>query len=104
MLLFLKFSTENVRCLLLVLEFGILNTCVVDSLQAVDEHLLGNGDVVERDAALMVRDAEAIAKGMDVALELLADKERLQQLSRNISALGIADAAERVVRQIEKEW
>jgi UDP-N-acetylglucosamine--N-acetylmuramyl-(pentapeptide) pyrophosphoryl-undecaprenol N-acetylglucosamine transferase len=60
--------------------------------------------LVERDAALMVRDAEAVAKAMEVAQELLADKERLATLSRNISSLGIADAAERVVRQIEKEW
>jgi UDP-N-acetylglucosamine:LPS N-acetylglucosamine transferase len=41
---------------------------------------------------------------MERALELLADKEHLQQLSKNIMKLGISDAAERVVRQIEKEW
>ena len=48
--------------------------------------------------------AEAVAKAMAVAQELLSDKERLATLSRNISSLGIADAAERVVRQIDKEW
>lgn len=80
-------------------------TIFVPSPNVAEDHQTKNAmALVERDAALMVRDAEAIAKGMDVALELLADKERLQQLSRNISALGIADAAERVVRQIEKEW
>jgi UDP-N-acetylglucosamine:LPS N-acetylglucosamine transferase len=52
----------------------------------------------------MVRDKEAVGKCMDVALELLADKERLSELKKNISRLGIKDAAERVVRQIEKEW
>ena len=60
--------------------------------------------LVEKDAAEMVRDAEAVAKGMERALELLSDKERLQQLSKNIMKLGVEDAAERVVRQIEKEW
>jgi len=35
---------------------------------------------------------------------LLADKERLNTLSRNILRLGVKDAAERVARQIEKEW
>jgi UDP-N-acetylglucosamine--N-acetylmuramyl-(pentapeptide) pyrophosphoryl-undecaprenol N-acetylglucosamine transferase len=60
--------------------------------------------LVEKGAAEMVRDAEAVAKGMERALALLADKEHLQQLSKNIMKLGVADAAERVVRQIEKEW
>ena len=41
---------------------------------------------------------------MTRALELLADAERRKTLSRNILRLGMADAAERVVRQIEKEW
>jgi UDP-N-acetylglucosamine--N-acetylmuramyl-(pentapeptide) pyrophosphoryl-undecaprenol N-acetylglucosamine transferase len=60
--------------------------------------------LVEQDAALMVRDKEAVGKCMGVALELLGDKERLSELKKNISRLGIKDAAERVVRQIEKEW
>ena len=77
----------------------------VPSPNVAEDHQTKNAmALVERDAALMVRDAEAIAKGMDVALELLLDNERLKQLSRNIAAMGIADAAERVVRQIEKEW
>ena len=47
---------------------------------------------------------KAVEKGMKRAMELLADEEHLQQLSKNIMKLGVADAAERVVRQIEKEW
>ena len=80
-------------------------TIFVPSPNVAEDHQTKNAmALVERDAALMVRDAEAIAKGMDVALELLLDNERLKQLSRNIATMGIADAAERVVRQIEKEW
>ena len=80
-------------------------TIFVPSPNVAEDHQTKNAmALVERDAALMVRDAEAVAKAMEVAQELLADKERLATLSRNISSLGIADAAERVVRQIEKEW
>ena len=38
------------------------------------------------------------------ALELLADGERMKRLAHNIAALGVPDAAERVMRQIEKVW
>ena len=80
-------------------------TIFVPSPNVAEDHQTKNAmALVERDAALMVRDAEAVAKAMEVAQKLLADKERLATLSRNISSLGIADAAERVVRQIEKEW
>ena len=41
---------------------------------------------------------------MDRALELLADGERMKRLAHNIAALGVPDAAERVMRQIEKLW
>ena len=80
-------------------------TIFVPSPNVAEDHQTKNAmALVERNAALMVRDAEAISKAMKVAEELLADKERLATLARNIAALGIADAAERVVRQIEKEW
>ena len=60
--------------------------------------------LVDKDAAVMVSDREAVEKGMPMALELLADEERLATLRQNIARLGIKDAADRVVRQIEKEW
>lgn len=77
----------------------------VPSPNVAEDHQTRNAEaLVAKDAAVMVRDAEAVEGGMDRALELLADKERLAVLARNISALGIRDAADRVVRQIEKEW
>ena len=80
-------------------------TLFVPSPNVAEDHQTKNAmALVEKDAAEMVRDAEAVAKGMQRALELLSDKERLQQLSVNIKKLGIADAAERVAKQIEKEW
>ena len=77
----------------------------VPSPNVAEDHQTKNAmALVEKDAAEMVADKDAVAKGMARALKLLADGERLKTLSRNILRLGIADAAERVVRQIEKEW
>ena len=80
-------------------------TLFVPSPNVAEDHQTKNAmALVEKDAAEMVADKEAVAKGMTRALELLADAERRNTLSRNILRLGMADAAERVVRQIEKEW
>ena len=80
-------------------------TIFVPSPNVAEDHQTRNAEaLVDKGAAVMVRDAEAVGCGMDRALELLADKGRLADLARNISALGIRDAADRVVRQIEKEW
>ena len=80
-------------------------TLFVPSPNVAEDHQTQNAmALVEKDAAEMVRDAEAVTKGMQRALELLSDVKRLQQLSVNIKKLGIADAAERVAKQIEKEW
>ncbi len=80
-------------------------TLFVPSPNVAEDHQTKNAmALVEKDAAEMVRDVEAVSKGMERALELLGDKARLEQLAKNIVKLGVADAAERVVRQIEKEW
>ena len=80
-------------------------TLFVPSPNVAEDHQTKNAmALVEKDAAEMVRDSEVVTKGMPRALELLADKQRLQTLSKNIMKLGVADAAERVVKQIEKEW
>ena len=77
----------------------------VPSPNVAEDHQTRNAEaLVARDAAVMVRDAEAVQCGMARALELLKDGGRLKTLARNIAALGIPDAAERVVRQIEKVW
>ena len=80
-------------------------TLFVPSPNVAEDHQTKNARaLVDKDAALMVSDKEAIVKGMPMALELLTDEERLAALRQNIARLGIKDAADRVVRQIEKEW
>lgn len=80
-------------------------TIFVPSPNVAEDHQTRNAEaLVARDAAVMVRDADAVRCGMDRALELLADGERMKRLAHNIASLGVPDAAERVMRQIEKLW
>ena len=80
-------------------------TIFVPSPNVAEDHQTKNAmALVERDAARMVTDKEAAEKCMPLAMELLSDEPTLKTLSRNIAALGIRDAAERVMKQIEKEW
>ena len=80
-------------------------TLFVPSPNVAEDHQTKNARaLVDKDAALMVSDREAVERGMPMALSLLTDKVRLASLKENIARLGIRDAAYRVVRQIEKEW
>ncbi|MBQ3197325.1 MAG: undecaprenyldiphospho-muramoylpentapeptide beta-N-acetylglucosaminyltransferase [Alistipes sp.] len=80
-------------------------TIFVPSPNVAEDHQTKNAmALVERDAARMVADKEAVEKCMPLAMELLQDESTLKRLSHNISVLGIRDAAERVMKQIEKEW
>ena len=80
-------------------------TIFVPSPNVAEDHQTKNAmALVEKGAALMVRDSEAVERGMQVALELLGSKEQLAALSENILAMGIADSADRVVNEIEKYW
>ena len=80
-------------------------TIFVPSPNVAEDHQTKNARaLVDQGAALMVSDREATAKGMPMALELLGDEAALAALKKNITRLGVKDAAERVVRQIEKEW
>ena len=80
-------------------------TLFVPSPNVAEDHQTKNARaLVDKDAAMMVSDGEAIERGMPMAMEMLADAERLATLKENVARLGIKDAADRVVRQIEKEW
>ena len=79
-------------------------TIFVPSPNVAEDHQTKNAmALVERGAAEMVRDNEAVTRGMAEAVALAGDAERLERLSANIAALAISDAADRVVAQIENE-
>ncbi len=76
-------------------------TLFVPSPNVSEDHQTKNAmALVEKGAAEIVRDAEAVEKAMKCAEELLSDKERMASLRKNIAALGIGDSADRVAAQV----
>ncbi|MBE6196942.1 MAG: undecaprenyldiphospho-muramoylpentapeptide beta-N-acetylglucosaminyltransferase [Rikenellaceae bacterium] len=80
-------------------------TLFVPSPNVAEDHQTKNAmALVEKGAACMVKDAEAVEQAMEVALQLVGDRERLNQLSANIERLAIPDSAERIVEELKKIW
>ena len=78
-------------------------TIFVPSPNVAEDHQTKNAmALVEKGAAEMVRDSEAVQRGMVEAVALAGDAERLERLSANIASLAISDAADRVVSEVEK--
>lgn len=78
-------------------------TLFVPSPNVAEDHQTKNAmALVEKDAAVMVRDADAVECAISEALALLASPEKLQSLADNIAALAIDDSADRIVTEIEK--
>ena len=78
-------------------------TIFVPSPNVAEDHQTKNAmALVEKGAAEMVRDSEAVKRGMAEAVALAGDAERLERLSANIAALAISDAADRVVAEVDK--
>ena len=73
----------------------------VPSPNVAEDHQTHNAmALVRRDAALLVKDAEAPEKMMPVALELLADDTRRKTLEKNALAMALPDAAKAIVEEI----
>ncbi len=68
---------------------------------AAEDHQTHNCEsLVEKDAAILVRDADAATQLIPEALRLINDADRKQQLSRNISQLAIRDSAKIIAREV----
>ena len=73
----------------------------VPSPNVAEDHQTKNAlALVEKGAALLVRDGEAVSGLFPVVDALLADPERMRRMAANIRVLGIADSAERIVDEI----
>ena len=59
-----------------------------------DCNLLGVQPLVRREAALIVKDAEAPEKLMETAVELLSDPERIIRLEENAGKMALTEAAQ----------
>ena len=78
-------------------------TLFVPSPNVAEDHQTKNAmALVEKSAAVMVRDADAVECAINEALSLLANPEQLQSLAQNIANLAIGDSADRIVSEIEK--
>ena len=78
-------------------------TIFVPSPNVAEDHQTHNAmALVGKDAALMVRDAEADAKLLDTVEGLIGDESRLADLERNILKLGRKDASEVIAKEVLK--
>lgn len=70
---------------------------------AAEDHQTVNAKtLVEKNAALMVKDGEAMDKAIPMILELAKDENKQNDLKKSISLLGVTDADKRVAEEILK--
>ena len=84
-------------------EFCLLGKPVilVPSPNVAEDHQTKNAlALVQKDAALYVKDADAPQQLLDTALQAVADDERLQSLAGNIGRLALPDAANAIAREV----
>jgi UDP-N-acetylglucosamine--N-acetylmuramyl-(pentapeptide) pyrophosphoryl-undecaprenol N-acetylglucosamine transferase len=78
-------------------------TILVPSPHVAEDHQTKNAmNLVEKDACVLVKDAEAITALPEVILSTLKDEKKCAQLSENIRALGLPNASKTIVEQIVK--
>ena len=78
-------------------------TVFVPSPNVTEDHQTHNAmALVNKDAALMVRDADAAEKLMETACSLIEDPERIALLEENIGKLALRDAAQTIADEIYK--
>lgn len=76
---------------------------LVPSPNVAEDHQTKNAmALVDRDAARMVLDAEAVERLVDVSLFLLNNEPLLKTLSANISRMAIRDSAKRIAEEVLK--
>ena len=84
-------------------EFCLLGKPVilVPSPNVAEDHQTKNAlALVQKDAALYVKDADAPQQLLDTALQAVADDARLQSLAGNIGRLALPDAANTIAREV----
>ena len=86
-------------------ELQLLGKAVilVPSPNVAEDHQTKNAmALVNRDAAMMVTDAEASSRLVSTMLSTVVDEEMTATLSRNVQQMALRDAAERIVDEAEK--
>ena len=86
-------------------EFCLLGKSVilVPSPNVAEDHQTKNAlALVKKEAAIYVKDDEAIEKLIPVALEIIRDKNRLSKLSKNIKQLAYPNSASIIAQEVYK--
>lgn len=86
-------------------EFCMLGKPVilVPSPNVAEDHQTKNAlALVHKDAAIYIKDIEAQEMLLPKALEVIKDKNKLEELSRNILKLALPDAAEVIAKEVLK--
>jgi UDP-N-acetylglucosamine--N-acetylmuramyl-(pentapeptide) pyrophosphoryl-undecaprenol N-acetylglucosamine transferase len=86
-------------------EFCLLGMPVilVPSPNVAEDHQTKNAmALVDRQAALYVKDSEAVERLIPLALQTVADPERLSSLHENILKLALPDSARIIAGQVIK--
>ncbi len=74
-------------------------TLFIPSPNVAEDHQTHNAmALVNKGAAEIVKDSEAVQRAIGVVEEMMSDKERLTRLASGIRSLGITDSAEKVAR------
>lgn len=76
---------------------------LVPSPNVAEDHQTHNAmALVNKDAAILVRDEDAAETIIPLALDTVADRERLQQLGQNAAALALRDSARIIAQEVIK--
>ena len=76
---------------------------LVPSPNVAEDHQTKNArSLVDKDAAVLVTDAEAEEKLIDIAIRQVSDEASNKELSANIKKLAIPDAADRIADEVIK--
>ena len=75
----------------------------VPSPNVAEDHQTHNAmALVNKDAAMIVKDADAMEKMMPTALELLKDPEKIGRLEENAGKMALPDAAQKIADEVYK--
>ena len=75
----------------------------IPSPNVAEDHQTHNAmALVKKDAAVVVKDAEAMEKMIPTALELLKDPARIATLEENAGKMALPDAAEKIAEEVYK--
>lgn len=76
---------------------------LVPSPNVAEDHQTKNAlALVNKQAALYVKDADAVSELVDMAVRVVQDEEKLASLSKNIKTMAFSDSADRIAEEVCK--